>query len=137
MKRKALTLSALIMAATFLATPSHASPAEYDPQHTVLALNMAVVSVQRILATNDRAVLEMEYSNIEAAGKLQANYDEWAKNNLFRSVLSLSGIIQGTISESATDAGMTAAENLISKGFTFGLSAGFTTLSSAFPPSAI
>lgn len=36
----------------------------YDPQHTVLALNMAVVSINRILKTEDRAVLEWEYDNI-------------------------------------------------------------------------
>lgn len=38
--------------------------AEYDPKHTMLALNMAIVSVQRILTTESRAVLEQEYENI-------------------------------------------------------------------------
>ena len=37
---------------------------EYDPQHTALALNMAVVSINRILTTQDRVVLEREYDNI-------------------------------------------------------------------------
>ena len=36
----------------------------YDPQHTMLALNMAVVSVHKILTTQSRAVLEQEYENI-------------------------------------------------------------------------
>ncbi len=36
----------------------------YDPQHTMLALNMAVVSVHKILTTESRAVLEQEYDNI-------------------------------------------------------------------------
>lgn len=36
----------------------------YDPQHTMLALNMAIVSVNRILSTQDRVVLEWEYENI-------------------------------------------------------------------------
>lgn len=36
----------------------------YDPQHTMLALNMAIVSVHRILSTEDRIVLEQEYTNI-------------------------------------------------------------------------
>ena len=36
----------------------------YDPQHTMLALNMAIVSVHRILATQDRIILEQEYQNI-------------------------------------------------------------------------
>ena len=36
----------------------------YDPQHTMLALNMAIVSVHKILTAQDRAVLEQEYNNI-------------------------------------------------------------------------
>lgn len=36
----------------------------YDPQHTMLALNMAIVSINRILTTQDRVVLEWEYDNI-------------------------------------------------------------------------
>ena len=36
----------------------------YDPQHTMLALNMAIVSVHRILATQDRIIFEQEYQNI-------------------------------------------------------------------------
>lgn len=139
MKLKALVLSFLLMAATFLdpPPPSYAIPAEYDPQHTVLALNMAVVSIQRILATNDRAVLEMEYRNIinnlklgsieadheiitlyqelmntisgktlsiEAAGKLQANYDQWAEKHINQSVSGASGIVQGLGKELAMNA---------------------------------
>ncbi|MBR0186334.1 MAG: hypothetical protein IJQ24_09925, partial [Synergistaceae bacterium] len=62
MKLKALA----ILSAVILLCPQNLQAAEehYDPQHTVLALNMAVVSIQRILNTNDRAVLEMEYRNI-------------------------------------------------------------------------
>ncbi|MBQ7544431.1 MAG: SEL1-like repeat protein [Synergistaceae bacterium] len=37
---------------------------EYDPQNTMLALNMAVVSVHRIITTQSRAVLDDEYQNI-------------------------------------------------------------------------
>ena len=52
----------LISAVLFLGViPSYA---EYDPQHTMLALNMAIVSVHRIITTQSRAVLEEEYSNI-------------------------------------------------------------------------
>lgn len=155
-----------------LAVPKdiHAQDNNYDPQHTVLALNMAIVSVQRILSTNDRAVLDIEYRNIidnikhgniesdteiialfqelistirvktfssEARKKLQANYDDWAKNNLSRSVLSLSGIIYETVSESATDAGKVAVDKFIDTRLTTGLSAGLTKLSTAFPPAAI
>ena len=47
-------------------TPSEGFAASegYDPQNTMLALNMAVVSVHRILATQSRAVLDDEYQNI-------------------------------------------------------------------------
>lgn len=37
---------------------------DYDPQNTLLALNMAVVSVHRVLATQSRAILDDEYQNI-------------------------------------------------------------------------
>lgn len=37
---------------------------DYDPQNTMLALNMAAVSVSRIIASQERAILEWEYSNI-------------------------------------------------------------------------
>ena len=36
----------------------------YDPQHTMLALNMAAVSVHRILSAQDRIILDAEYQNI-------------------------------------------------------------------------
>ena len=36
----------------------------YDPQNTMLALNMAVVSVHRILSAKDRIILDAEYQNI-------------------------------------------------------------------------
>ena len=39
-------------------------PEGYDPQNTMLALNMAVVSLHRILTTRSRAVLDDEYQNI-------------------------------------------------------------------------
>ncbi|MBR4196903.1 MAG: hypothetical protein IKQ95_09360 [Synergistaceae bacterium] len=50
-----------VIAVIFVSSPSHA---EYDPQHTMLALNMAIVSVNRILTTQDRTVLDWEYENI-------------------------------------------------------------------------
>ena len=165
-------LSAILAAIMLLCPHNLAFSAEehYDPQHTVLALNMAVVSIHRILSTNDRAILDTEYRNIinnlkygniesdaeivalfdeliaaikaktfsnEARKKLQSNYDEWAKKNLSQSVLSLSGIIQGTISESAFDAGKSAVEKAVDKGLTVGLAAGLTKLASGFTPAAI
>lgn len=156
MKFKALAL----LSAVILLCPQNLQAAEesYDPQHTVLALNMAVVSIQRILNTNDRAVLEMEYRNIinnlklgsieadpeiialyqelmntisgktlsiEAAGKLQANYDQWAEKHITQSVSGASGIVQGL----GKDAAMNAVSHLAEKGL--------AGLSAAFPPTAI
>ena len=37
---------------------------DYDTRHTVLALNMAIVSVNRIISTQDRITLDYEYKNI-------------------------------------------------------------------------
>lgn len=37
---------------------------EYDSQNTMIALNMATMSVNRIIASHDRAVLEWEYRNV-------------------------------------------------------------------------
>lgn len=50
-----------VVAVLFMVSPLRA---EYDPQHTMLALNMAIVSVNRILTTQDRTVLDWEYENI-------------------------------------------------------------------------
>ena len=40
------------------------SAEEYDPLHTISALNMAAVSISRILSTQDRIVLDQEYQSI-------------------------------------------------------------------------
>ena len=58
------------------ASPVHAQ--EYDPQNTMLALNMAVVSVHRILAAKDRVILDQEYQNIInnlSLGNIRADAD--------------------------------------------------------------
>ncbi|MBR0279573.1 MAG: sel1 repeat family protein, partial [Synergistaceae bacterium] len=54
----------IITAVIILILSSSPLHAEYDPQHTMLALNMAIVSVQRILTAQSRPVLEQEYQNI-------------------------------------------------------------------------
>ena len=54
-------LSALIAMFVLMSSVSYA---EYDPLNTISALNMAIVSVNRILMTQDRAVLDWEYENI-------------------------------------------------------------------------
>ena len=56
-------LSAAVCLSFFMFGAVHAEEA-YDPQHTMLALNMAIVSINRILTTQDRTVLEWEYDNI-------------------------------------------------------------------------
>ena len=55
---------ALLVIAVLLCGVQAVHAEDYDPQHTMLALNMAVVSVHRILATQSRAVLDDEYQNI-------------------------------------------------------------------------
>lgn len=55
---------ALLVIAVLLCGVQTLHADDYDPQHTMLALNMAVVSVHRILATQSRAVLDDEYQNI-------------------------------------------------------------------------
>lgn len=55
--------SALIVIIVFTFITS-ALADDYDPQHTMLALNMAVVSVHRIINSQSRAILDDEYQNI-------------------------------------------------------------------------
>ena len=52
-----------VFISVILAVSSHAEET-YDPQHTMIALNMAVVSVHRILSAQDRIILDAEYQNI-------------------------------------------------------------------------
>ena len=64
MRKNVLYSLVIIM---LLVMPSYSveeiTPTEgYDPQNTMLALNMAVVSVHRILTTQSRAVLDDEIS---------------------------------------------------------------------------
>ncbi len=51
---------------------------DYDPQHTMLALNMAIVSIHKIVTTQDRIVLDQEYNNIInklALGNIENDYE--------------------------------------------------------------
>ncbi len=159
MKAKFLLMSFILTVLIFVQPLNvHAEDKHYDPQHTVLALNMAVVSIHRILSTNDRAILDTEYRNIisnlklgsiesdneiislyqelmnaisnktvnlEAAKKLQANYDAWAEQHITRSVSGASGILQGMGENAAGNIVSNLAENGLSK------------ISAAFPPVAI
>ena len=58
----ALLLAALLCEAMSVG-PARAQE-DYDPLNTMLTLNMAIVSVHRIVKTKDRIVLEQEYQNI-------------------------------------------------------------------------
>ena len=62
---------------------------DYDPQHTMLALNMAIVSVHRIVTTQDRVVLDQEYKNIInnlSLGNIESDYD---LTGLYQELMSL------------------------------------------------
>ncbi|MBR1657415.1 MAG: sel1 repeat family protein [Synergistaceae bacterium] len=72
----------LISLLLVLLTVSASSPAypeeEYDPQHTMLALNMAIVSIHRIVSTQDRIILDQEYNTIInklALGNIESDYE--------------------------------------------------------------
>ena len=68
---------ALILIFAAFSNPAH-SEENYDPQHTMLALNMAIVSVHKIVTTKDRIVLDQEYNNIInklALGNIESDYE--------------------------------------------------------------
>ncbi len=59
-----ITAYIMILVMAVLSAPVRLSAQDYNPHNTMLALNMAVVSVHRILTTQSRAVLDDEYQNI-------------------------------------------------------------------------
>ena len=70
-------LAAVILVVLSVSSPLHAEEA-YDPQHTMLALNMAIVSIHRIITTQDRIVLDQEYNTIInklALGNIESDYE--------------------------------------------------------------
>lgn len=69
------------LAAIILIILSASSPLrveeEYDPQHTMLALNMVIVSINRIVSTQDRIILDQECNTIInklALGNIESDY---------------------------------------------------------------
>ena len=81
--------AALILSAVLLCQTVPSFSADYDPQHTMLALNMAIVSVHRILTTQSRAVLEEEYTNIInnlSLGNIESDRD---MTELYRDMLAI------------------------------------------------
>ena len=57
-------LSLLLLATVISLAPSMIHAEDYDPSNTILAINMAAVSINRILSTEDRIVLDQEYETI-------------------------------------------------------------------------
>ena len=81
--------AALILSAVLVCQAVPSFSADYDPQHTMLALNMAIVSVHRILTTQSRAVLEEEYTNIInnlSLGNIESDRD---MTELYRDMLGI------------------------------------------------
>ncbi|MDR1916853.1 MAG: sel1 repeat family protein [Synergistaceae bacterium] len=69
----------------------YASDVIYDPQYTMLALNMAIVSLHRITATLDRIVLDQEYRNIINNLNLGNIEDDPEMRELFKDLMSVIG----------------------------------------------
>ncbi|MBQ9628311.1 MAG: hypothetical protein IJR43_03490, partial [Synergistaceae bacterium] len=57
-------ISLVVMSIIMSSSMPALSEEKYDPHNTMLALNMAIVSVHRIVTTEDRIVLQHEYDNI-------------------------------------------------------------------------
>ena len=67
----------LVSAVVLYSAPVHPEE-EYDPQHTILALNMAIVSINKIVTAQDRLTLDQEYSTIInklALGNIESDYE--------------------------------------------------------------
>jgi TPR repeat protein len=61
----ALALAAAVaLGASVPAEKASAADAAYDPIHTMSALNMAIVSINRVASSEDRVTLNAEYENI-------------------------------------------------------------------------
>ena len=77
-KRFVASLLAVVLLCGMLPAGTARAQEQYDPLHTMLALNMAIVSVHRIVTTQDRIVLDQEYQNIInnlKLGSIEADFD--------------------------------------------------------------
>ncbi len=86
---KKLVSVLMIMIFALSSVPAFSAEEDYDPQHTMLTLNMAIVSIHRILSTQDRIILEQEYQNIInnlSLGNIESDYD---LTTLFQDLMSL------------------------------------------------
>jgi hypothetical protein len=62
---------------------------DYDPQHTMLALNTAIVSIHRIITTEDRIILDQEYRNIINNLKIGNIEDDYELKSLFQELMDV------------------------------------------------
>ena len=76
------SIAAAFLALVMLAQPFGANPAradeQYDKTNTLLALNMAIVSVKNIVTTQDRVILDQEYNTIInrlSVGDIESDYE--------------------------------------------------------------
>ena len=98
--KKAYRFTALVLLAAFLSgfVPAAARAAQdYDPMNTMLALNMAIVSVNRIVSTQDRAVLDQEYNRIIsqlALGNIESDQEMTGLYRRLMSVITNKGLRQ-------------------------------------------
>lgn len=70
-------IAAIFLVIMLISSPLYAEES-YDPQHTMLALNMAIMSIHRIISTQDRIILDQEYNTIInklALGNIESDYE--------------------------------------------------------------
>ena len=83
------TCAAVVLAVFISLRP--AAAAEYDPIHTISALNMAIVSVHRITASRDRVVLDAEYKNIIDNLSMGNIEDDAEMKELYKELMTVIG----------------------------------------------
>ncbi|MPM54307.1 hypothetical protein SDC9_101085 [bioreactor metagenome] len=89
-KRSTAVVCTLLLLIALAHAPVRAEAREdYDPQFTMLALNMAVVSVFNIVSTQDRIVLDQEYENIINNLKIGNIEDDKAIKDLYDELLNV------------------------------------------------
>lgn len=87
-KRSTAVVCALLLLIALAHAPVCAEAQEdYDPQFTMLTLNMAIVSVFNIVSTQDRIVLDQEYENIINNLKLGNIEDDYEIKALYEELM--------------------------------------------------
>ena len=73
----------------FGAVSAYSAEAEYDAINSLLALNMAVVSVKTVVSTQDRVVLDQEYRNIINNLRLGEIADDLDMKSLYTELMNV------------------------------------------------